>query len=82
LFDESFWDLGLVYSCRGLETGYPQYDTRTRQDKGRQDGSMEVDAEPKPNPGGELVVCACCANVGIKVRVKIQPQDDRARNEI
>jgi hypothetical protein len=41
LFDGSFWDLGLslglVYSWRGLETGYPQYETRTRtrQDKTR-----------------------------------------------
>ncbi|KAJ7814751.1 hypothetical protein B0H14DRAFT_3746944 [Mycena olivaceomarginata] len=71
---------GLVYSCRGLETGYAQYETRTRQDKTRQDGSMDVDAEPKPSPGGELVLGAYCADAGIKV--KIQPFDGHARNEI
>jgi hypothetical protein len=47
--------------------------TRQGQDKTRQNGSIEVDAEPKPNPGDELVVCACCANAGINVKVKIQP---------
>jgi hypothetical protein len=73
---------GLVYSCRGLETGYPQYETRTRQDKTRQDISMDVDADPEPNPGGELVLGAYCASAGIKVGVKIQPVEGHARNEV
>ncbi|KAJ7731707.1 hypothetical protein B0H14DRAFT_2639982 [Mycena olivaceomarginata] len=64
---------GLGVQLQRLGDGYPRYETRTRQDKTGQDSSMEVDAEPKPNPGGELVVCACCANAGIKVKVKMQP---------
>ncbi|KAJ7871824.1 hypothetical protein B0H14DRAFT_3567982 [Mycena olivaceomarginata] len=68
---------GLGHWCTAWRRGI----RNTRQDKTRQDVSMDVDTETKPNPGGELVLDACCASAEIKVKVVIQPVDGHARNE-
>jgi hypothetical protein len=80
LFDGSW--LGVQLQRPGDGVSAIRDKDKTRQDKTRQDISMDVDADPEPNPGGELVLGAYCASAGIKVGVKIQPVEGHARNEV